>query len=496
MMALTTRALIRPTHGRRVSVPAQLCRLTAIDIRQSRGPWFVAAIVVAALLIVRDSLTPGVVLWRDISIAGARVVWIIGPVSAGFSAWLAASGQRNSAEVELATPVALPGWVIDASRLLAAIYWSLLGYLVVLAAISGWGAWHATWGGPWLDLWLAAGCAIVASVAGGFVVGRFWRSRLAPLIAAVLAFVVPSLALQPVEPLSVQSVAMWRVEHLWTTSGWSVAPAMTVFWLAVAALCVAVWLALRHPTMLARIVVIAAVAVAIGTGALATRSFDSASAGQGQREGQAPTLRQTIPMHCTTVHATDVCVHQAWRGVEDDIMADLDPALRLFGGLPGVPDRFIQYNDYAAWDVPFSYFQYRSPAWDGPSAYLQVIDAVFPVAGPGIAPQAPGRFTAAQLVILTAINPDRASHAGSANAPLDVMPGDVAVSSVPRELVDDQASLGLASMGSDSPGAAMNADMRSAADRFAALPLEEQRAWLETNWDRLRSGELTLEELP
>lgn len=294
-MALTTHALMRPTGGRSVSVPAQLCRLTAIDIRQSRGPWFVTAIVVAALLIVRDSLTPGVVLWSDISLAGARVAWIIGPVSAGFSAWLAARGQRNSADVELATPVPLPGWVIDASRLLASLYWSLLGYLVVLAAISGWGAWHATWGGPWLDLWLAAGCAIVASVTSGFVVGRFWRTRVAPLIAAVVAFVVPSLALQPVEPLSVQSVAMWRVEHLWTTGGWSVAPLMATFWLAVAALCVAVWLALRHPTMLARLVAIVAVGVVVATGTLATGSFDSARVAEAQREGQAPSLRQAIP---------------------------------------------------------------------------------------------------------------------------------------------------------------------------------------------------------
>ena len=84
-------------------------------------------------------------------------------------------------------------FVEDLSRAFAdhfLLYWSLLAYFVVLAPISGWGAWHATWGGPWLDLWLAVGCVIVASVTGGFVIGRFWRSRIAPLIAVVVAFVI------------------------------------------------------------------------------------------------------------------------------------------------------------------------------------------------------------------------------------------------------------------------------------------------------------------
>ena len=495
-MALKSRSMGRQPASRPARIPAQLGRLVTIDIRQSRGPWFLAALVVTALLVVRDSLTPGVVLWSDISIAGARSVWIIGPISAGFGAWLASRGLRSSADLELATPLSLPNWVPDISRLLAALYWSLLGYLVVLASISGWGAWHASWGGPWLDLWLAAGCVIVASVTIGFVVGRFWRTRVAPLIAAVAAFVVPSLALQPVEPLSVQSVAMWRVEHLWTTGGWSVAPMMAIFWLAVTSLSVAVWLALRHPTMLARIVAMVAVGLVAATGMLATGSFDSARVAGAQREGQAPTLRQAVPMHCTTVHATEICVHQAFRGVEDDLIADLDPALRVFGGLPGVPERFVQFNEYAAWDMPISHVQYRSPAWDGPAAYLRVVDAVFPAGGERVAPQAPGRFTAAQLVILAAINPERVPHAGPGNAPLDVMPGGIVVSSVPCELVDDQAASGFASMGSDSPGASMNAEMRTAADRFAALTPDEQRAWLEANWNRLRSGDLTLEDLP
>lgn len=36
----------------------------------------------------------------------------------------------------------------------------------------------------------------------------------------------------------------------------------------------------------------------------------------------------------------------------------------------------------------------------------------------------------------------------------------------------------------------------AAADRFAALPTEAQRAWLELNWDALRAGELTLDQMP
>ena len=38
--------------------------------------------------------------------------------------------------------------------------------------------------------------------------------------------------------------------------------------------------------------------------------------------------------------------------------------------------------------------------------------------------------------------------------------------------------------------------LHAAVDRFAAISPEEQRAWLEANWDALRAGELTLEDLP
>jgi len=39
-------------------------------------------------------------------------------------------------------------------------------------------------------------------------------------------------------------------------------------------------------------------------------------------------------------------------------------------------------------------------------------------------------------------------------------------------------------------------DVNASAERFSMLPAQEQRAWLEANWDALRAGELTLEDLP
>jgi hypothetical protein len=46
------------------------------------------------------------------------------------------------------------------------------------------------------------------------------------------------------------------------------------------------------------------------------------------------------------------------------------------------------------------------------------------------------------------------------------------------------------------PVEALKADIDAAIDRFAALSPEEQRGWLEANWEALRAGELTLEDLP
>ena len=39
-------------------------------------------------------------------------------------------------------------------------------------------------------------------------------------------------------------------------------------------------------------------------------------------------------------------------------------------------------------------------------------------------------------------------------------------------------------------------EIPAATDRFAALAPEAQRAWLESNWDALRTGDLILEDLP
>ncbi len=102
------------------------------------------------------------------------------------------------------------------------------------------------------------------------------------------------------------------------------------------------------------------------------------------------------------------------------------------------------------------------------------------------------------------INPDpSARHVPSGgwggdagSLPLHVGPEGFHVSSVPRELADEASVQGVDSMGSDHPGAALNAEMNAAAERFAALSSDEQRAWLEANLDALRAGDLTLEDLP
>jgi len=39
-------------------------------------------------------------------------------------------------------------------------------------------------------------------------------------------------------------------------------------------------------------------------------------------------------------------------------------------------------------------------------------------------------------------------------------------------------------------------EIPAATDRFAALGPEQQRVWLEANWDALRAGELTLDKMP
>jgi hypothetical protein len=67
-------------------------------------------------------------------------------------------------------------------------------------------------------------------------------------------------------------------------------------------------------------------------------------------------------------------------------------------------------------------------------------------------------------------------------------------SEVPQELHETANSMRFEI--DDAALMAQQADIESAADRFGALPETDQRAWLEANWDELRAGTLTLDDLP
>jgi hypothetical protein len=466
-------------------------------------------------------------------ITGHMLIYIC-VFGAGLAAWAGTrEGRRKTGDL-LAT-TARAAWARQATVLAATAFWMVIAFLAETAAIYIQTATVATWGGP--PLWpVAVGlvCTVTAC-AIGFTAGTLFPGRFTAPIIAVAVFVLEFVGFKAVNntydfrfngggstyalltpgqglPKSIEAGVFYRIPP-------DVSIAQVIFMsgiVLVTAGLLGLSPAARVPGVRGlslaavgrRSLVVAAVAAVVGGVAAAATGYSLAgsarlSAVTGNWE--IPALHDAAsdrPVPYTQVCASGafpVCIHPAFDDFLGPVTAALRPAAAEIAGLPGAPVRaelaaddalpapagttsVYLYSGTGAGTVGGSWF-------GGPPAvvvdtfwmqgYQQSLLFWF-VSGP-VSQNAPP-------------NPDPAQQA-VADALLAKI-GAPAPDLGPFTKTGAPAPASAPSSGSGQAGTASAAQIAAAARRFGSLSTAARRAWLTAHVAALRSGAITLAQVP
>jgi len=431
-------------------------------------------------------------------------------IAAGVAAWVATrEGRRKTGDL-LAT-TARAAWARQATVLAATAFWMVLAYLAGVAVIYVQTALQATWGGP--PLWpVAVGVvAVAASCAIGFTCGTLFPGRFTAPIVAVAVFVawfVGVNAANSVNPDNVSNLSslkgtsallvpalLGRPPDVDAGVYYHVPPdvfiAQVMFIGGVLLVMVGLFALLpaaRVPGAWGlsfaagrRLTVVAAAGVACGVAASAT-AFSLAGTGQYSLTTgwEIPALHdaagdQSVPYtpDCTG-SAFKVCIHPAFAPYLGAMSAALQPAAAEIAGLPGAPVRAemtpgysppavagtASVYDYSEEQEGFSGGFWATPATARTADWEQGEQQDFItwfVSGPA-EQDAPGLTTPAQEAVAIAL---------------------------------------LARIGAPVPSyPQFSQSITAAASGFESLSPAARHAWLAANIAALRSGTITLAQIP
>jgi hypothetical protein len=176
-----------------------------------------------------------------------------------------------------------------------------------------------------------------------------------------------------------------------------------------------------------------------------------------------------------------VCLHPAYRGYLPSVTAALGPALSQVAGLPGAPMRVTQ----VAYLNP-SQFATRGEATIGGQPRVLRLPLGFDV----LAQQPLTQFLQSRVTpeIVSSVIAGGAGIAGATPAQQAAEAGLLQAAGMPIADFD--------SMGGPYQAPVPGSPVYAAAMRFAALPTAARRAWLAAHVTALRSGHITLTQLP
>lgn len=486
----------RPHLASRALNPAEALRsflmLFWLDVKGSQGVFLLPVMVGLGLYASANLFEEGVVLWKMMNFAAVQSYTFIAPVTAGLAAWTANRDRRRNVDAFIASAPGNP-LVRDLSILAATAGWGVLGYAIVAACYSTLAFQRSTWGGFDADLVGTGALGIVFAGAIGVLVGRHVPGRFSPLLAIGLAYGAVFLGdilgffgfFVRLPDLSPMDFA-WRAgqdiyrqpldDHvfegiLWLTGLIGVAIAVMA-------------LARRR----------AIVGSMLGVGAVVLASFAASAL-----VTTAPMYDDRVPVAyepaCASENAIEVCVHPAFEPLLDDTMGMVNGMVEPLLGLDGVRTQWRHGegpNEMLpnAPEVQFRWLRGYNPA-------VSVADDLSPIDYAMSNDSRP----ASQLAILYWLS-DRAGIGYPSRWSGDDVfaigtPDEWAFgypAEVPQERHEDAGSIRFEI--DDAALSASQREIEAAAARFSALSVEQQSAWLEDNWDALRSGELTLEDLP
>jgi hypothetical protein len=516
-MTAATSAPVRrqlPRAPRSVSLTA--ARLLWLELRRNAMPWILPLI---AVLFWFDSYRPST---TQAPIWALRTFWNMGqghtiidfgPFVAGVAAWVGSrDGRRGIAD--LVTATARPRWAAQLATWAATAIWAVGGYLVFVAVLFGVYAYQGVQGSPsWW--WVAVGAAAVtAFCAAGFAVGALFPSRFAAPLAAFGGFLAMVISSQT----GFSHTSGWAL-ILPTNSNGNYQPLSGIFYpylpdlpiarvmflagIAVAALGLLGLPAGAGGPWLRRT---AAVVTLAGVAAAGTAVGLAGSARLGPHGMVIPALHDAAsdqPIRYTPVcgqsAGVPVCLNPAYRQFLPDVTAALRPVLGEVAGLPGAPARVNQvagaYSSGEGEDgVPMT-IGGRPPVLRMPLDSLNLPGAfggitaqfaeqlellsVHVLAGAGAGPGTPAQ-QAVQAALLQ-----------GAGVPFSTQPFILSYLGLPSWA---RATVQPSNTG-HWPGPATG-PVYAAARRLAALPPAARHAWLAAHLGALRSGQLTLAQLP
>jgi hypothetical protein len=507
-MTAATVAPARPkTQPPGLAVPLTVTRLLRIELRRNVMPLILPLI---AALFWFDSYRPSTatpplwVLRTFWNMGQGHTIIDFGPFVAGAAAWMGSrEGRRGIAD--LVTMAARPRWVAQLATWAATAIWAVGGYLVVVGVMFEVYARQGVQGGPpWW--WVAVGAlAMVAFSAAGFAVGAFFPSRFAAPVAAFGGFLAMMLSSQT----GFTHTSGWAL-ILPTNSNGNFQPdsGMLYGWLP--------------DLQIARIMFFAGLAAAAlgllglpnGAGGPALRRWAAviAVAGlalTGTAVGLAGTAKLgphglVIPaLHdaasdraisyvpvCAHAATLPVCLNPDYRGELSAVTAGLAPVEREVAGLPGAPVRATQ--------VAAAYSSAEGEAGQALTIGGRPPVLRMPLGALGMV----GAFgwkrseVEQQLQLLFVHAFVGAGNAAGTPEQQAVQAALLQGAGVPILKNPNMLFFAEPLAWARRTGPTTSKQVDAAAMRLAELPVPARRAWLAAHLNAVRSGRLTLAQLP
>jgi len=476
-------------RARRISraIPGRLLRL---ELRRNIAGWLLPLIVALFWFDSFRASLGGPPLWSVrtfLSLGQGHVVIDFGPLVAGATAW-AGSRDFRSHTTDLVSVTPVPRWAGRLTAWAATICWIGAAFGACVGVMYWADARQVAWGGPPLWPVAAAAAAVAAFAALGFALGALLPSRFTAPLAAFGAFIAlvlsshagfdpHSTSYAQILPVNGQGLIKYDTGVFYPFQP-DVSIARLIFCggLILAALGVlglppdSGGRALRRAAAAVTVVGLAAVGTAVGL------------AGSARLEAHGiviPALHDAAsdrPIPYTPVCTggpIPVCVHPAYRSYLPEVTAALNPVLAEVGGLPGTPVRVVQ--------EPTSYLEPQGAAsitGSPPVLRLPLGDLGLPIGG-GVIFEQQVRLVFAHAFVGAGLGVGTPAQQAVQTALLTR-------AGLP---LSEQIGLTIFSQPPASP-------VRAAAQRFAALPAAARHAWLAAHLSALRSGRLTLAQLP
>jgi hypothetical protein len=503
------------------AVPLTAVRLLRIELRRSPMPLILPLI---AALFWFDSYRPSTsqapfwVLRTFWNMGQGHTIVDFGPIVAGMAAWIGSRDGRRGMS-DLVTATVRPRWAVQLATWAATAIWAVGAYLVFVGVMFAVYAHQGVQGEPpWW--WVAVGATAVAAFsAAGFAVGTFFPSRFAAPLAAFGSFLAMLMSSQT----GFRDTSGWAL-ILPANSNGNYEPVTGIFYpylpdlpiarmmllagLAVAALGLlglpagtgGPWL--RRSAAVVTLAGVAAAGTAVGLADTARLEADGMVIPALHDAANDRPIPYT-PV-CGRAAGVPVCLNPAYRHYLPDVTADLRPVLGEVAGLPGVPVRVAQVagrysngegegggvmtisGSQPVLRMPLDAFNTLPGAFGGTTS--QFADELRLLSVHAFVGAGNGAGTPAQQAVQAAL-------LQGAGIPFAAQPNALSMYGLPSWAQATGHGPAGGSGPVSGPGPATG-PVYAAARRLAALPAAARHAWLAAHLGALRSGQLTLAQLP